>query len=149
MRRAGGLLSGRSVFLGTSTSADSAFYSTHQHSHHHPAPASTGRDWDGWEQQRGGEATWLQGGSEDSPSVPSGSTAQEVRAASRPAGTGRKTSPGSWRQGRSHREGWRKTSLWRPPSSGGKGKGQERGREGGQRAPGAWAWGPGSTDRTT
>jgi hypothetical protein len=37
--------------------------------------------------------------SEYSPSVPSGSKAQEVRAASRPPGTGRKTSPGSWRQG--------------------------------------------------
>ena len=39
------------------------------------------------------------GRSEHSPSVPSGSIAQEVRAASRPAGIGRKTSPGSWRQG--------------------------------------------------
>lgn len=57
-------------------------------------------------------------------------------------------------KGASHREGWRTTSLWRLPSTGGKGKGQEcvcGGGIGGQRALGscAWAWGPGSTDRTT
>lgn len=35
---------------------------------------------------------------EYSPFVPSGSKAREVRVASRQAGIGRKTSPGSWRQ---------------------------------------------------
>lgn len=87
---------------GTLTGADSAFYSAHQHSHHHPALRVYRKGLRWLVQQRGGgggRVTGLQWGTEDSPSVPSGSTAQEVRAASRPAGTHRKTSPGSWRQG--------------------------------------------------
>lgn len=86
------------VFLETSTGADSAFFSSRQ-----DIPTSTqcsvlpeeGQRTTG-NGRRGGQ-TASRGGSEYSPSVPSGSIAQGERAASRPAGTGRKTSPGSWR----------------------------------------------------
>lgn len=66
------------------------------------------------------------GRSEHSPSVPSGSIAQEVRAASRPAGIGRKTSPGSWRQGGKSQGQDREKCPCRPwPSTGGKSMGRD------------------------
>lgn len=66
-----------------------------------------------------------QRGHQYSPSVPSGSRAQEVRAASRPAGTGRRTSPGSWRQGGQSPRGMERSSYRCSPSTGwGGGKGQ-------------------------
>lgn len=66
------------------------------------------------------------GRSEHSPSVPSGSIAQEVRAASRPAGIGRKTSPGSWRQGgKSQGQDREKCPCRRWPSTGGKSMGRD------------------------
>lgn len=93
----------------TSTGADSAFYSTHQHFHHPPSSGllQEGTEMAGYSGDggKGERPHGFKQGTKDSPSVPSGSTAQEVRAASRPAGTDRKTSPGSWRQGRESQGG--------------------------------------------
>lgn len=84
--------------------------------------------------------TWGFPDGEYSPSVPSGSTALEVRAANKPADTGRRTSPGSWRQGNAS-----------PGRA--KHRGRREGRTVGGAGPGAGgmpqAQGPCSTDHST
>ena len=115
----------------TLTGAGSASHSIHPHLHHEWA--ARGRN----SRRVGGQGVSERGG-EYSPSVPSGSRAREVRAASKPAGTGRRTSPGSWRQGGQSPRGTEK------PLPGWAGAGGVRSWAGQGRVRESWAAGRGT-----